>query len=487
MCSNDGVRGYESCSPGSIGVRQLVLLFSLALLPRITGLVTFKNPDELWGPSVRVLTGDLSAGTSQTLPLVNYLNAASFVPLYAIGRLVGVWQGTADFRAQYFRDPTPFIFAGRFVTACFGALSAPLAVLIAGHLGLTRRSSLIVGCMVALFPINVWLSHVAKPDSGVATAILLVAWSLLRRLDGPPAMGADILVGFAFAFAVSFKQTAIFLVAPLFVGFVALLRLDCGLPWARIARGLLVTLAASICAWVPMSIGVLLDIKGFLEWQRLALISVERAPSAIGQQIADVGSLFAGNITGLTAAGLVAWLVAPFVRRDRKFLVLWGSSAFGLRGDQRCLLAGERCKILLPLSRVSLHTGLRRGFIAGRAKGAVKSSRVIPGGRSSGVFGCRIGRGREARVVDPVGCTVLESHPGHCPSRAGQDPGGGLVHARSADQCGGSQRRARTNRTAGAEVWSEAFGDAGREETTSGQFRRLFITSGQCHFPSAAI
>ena len=89
---------------------------------------------------------------------------------------------------------------------------------------------------MALFPMNVWLSHIAKPDSGVATAILLVAWSLLRRLDRPLARGADILVGFAFAFAVSFKQTAIFVVAPLFVGFVALLRLDCGLPWPRIAR-----------------------------------------------------------------------------------------------------------------------------------------------------------------------------------------------------------------------------------------------------------
>jgi len=36
----------------------------------------------------------------------------------------------------------------------------------------------------------------------------------------------------------------------------------------------------------------------------------------------------AGNLQGLTPAGLLAWLFAPFVRRDRKFLMLWGSSAF---------------------------------------------------------------------------------------------------------------------------------------------------------------
>ena len=84
----------------------------------MTGLITFENADEGWGASVRVLTGDLSGGTSQTLPLVNYLNAASFVVLYAVGRLVGVWHGTADFRAQYFIDRTPFVFSGRFVAAC---------------------------------------------------------------------------------------------------------------------------------------------------------------------------------------------------------------------------------------------------------------------------------------------------------------------------------------------------------------------------------
>ena len=96
-------------------------------------------PTRTGAPRLRVLTGDLSGWTSQTLPLVNYLNAASFVPLYAVGRLVGVWHGAADFRAQYFRDPTPFIFAGRFVAACLGALTAVLAALIAGRLGLSRE------------------------------------------------------------------------------------------------------------------------------------------------------------------------------------------------------------------------------------------------------------------------------------------------------------------------------------------------------------
>ena len=115
-----------SCEHHRVPPSQLALLFIVALMPRITGLITFRNPDELWGASVRVLTGDLSGGTSQTLPLINYLNAASFVVLYALGRLVGVWHTLADFRRQYFSDPTPFIFAGRFVAASLAHSLPPL-------------------------------------------------------------------------------------------------------------------------------------------------------------------------------------------------------------------------------------------------------------------------------------------------------------------------------------------------------------------------
>ena len=307
----------------------LILLFSMALLPRVTGLVTFFNADENWAASVRVLTGDLSGGTSQTLPLVNYLNAASFVPLYAIGRLVGVWHGLADFRAQYFLDKTPFIFAGRFVQACLGALTAVLAALIAGRLGLSRRSSLLVGAMVAIFPMNVWRSHIAKTDSGVAFGVLFLAWSILCKLDNPASKGADALVGLALAVAVSFKQTAILVAPPLLLGMTALLRWYCDRPWSEIARGLVVSLAACVLAWIPMNLGVLLDIKNFLEWQRFTLVITELRPPASAYHMAELAvRTLAGNLEGLTPACLLVWLFAPLVQRDRKFLMLWGSSAF---------------------------------------------------------------------------------------------------------------------------------------------------------------
>ena len=321
------MKEHETTAPYRVSPSHLVLLFLVALLPRVAGLITYGNPDEDWGSSVRILTGELSGGTSQTLPLINYLNAASFLVLYAIGRLVGVWHTTADFRAQYFSDRTPFVFTGSTHRRQSRCTLCPTR-------GPDRQSPwpgsevvVAVGLMVAILPINIWSSHFSKPDSGVAFGVLLLVWSLLRKLEDPEARGSDVLVGVALAIVMSFKQTALFVVAPALVGFVALLRWDCKLPWSRIARGLLVGLLACVVAWVPMNIGILLDLPGFLEYQRATVVVMTRKGSAF-QIVQYVIPILAGTITGLTAAGILAWLFAPFVRRDAKFLILWVSAAF---------------------------------------------------------------------------------------------------------------------------------------------------------------
>ena len=55
---------------------------------------------------------------------------------------------------------------------------------------------------------------------------------------------------------------------------------------------------------------------------------VQRRPATAAQIAAHVVPLIAGNLTGLTVAGLVASLFAPLVRHDRKFLLLWCSTTF---------------------------------------------------------------------------------------------------------------------------------------------------------------
>ena len=109
----------------------------------------------------------------------------------------------------------------------------------------------------------------------------------------------------------------------------ALLRWDGDRPWSGIARGLVVSLAACVLAWIPMNLGALLDFKNFLEWQRFTLVITELRQPTSAYHMAELAvQALAENLQGLTPAGLLVWLIAPFVRRDRKFLMLWGSSAF---------------------------------------------------------------------------------------------------------------------------------------------------------------
>jgi hypothetical protein len=109
---------------------------------------------------------------------------------------------------------------------------------------------------------------------------------------------------------------------------VAILLWERQLPLSQIARGLLVSLLACVVAWAPMNIGILVDIPGFLDYQRATAVVMSR--KATPYQIAQIITpMIAGNITGLTAAGMLAWLFAPFVRRDVKFLMLWISVAIG--------------------------------------------------------------------------------------------------------------------------------------------------------------
>ena len=229
--------------------------------------------------------------------------------------------------------------------------------------------------MVAMLPINVFQSHHAKPDSGVAFGVLLFAWSLLCKLDSPADNGNDILVGIAVAIAVSFKQTAIFLLAPALVGFAVLLRWECGLPWSQIVRAALVSLLACVLVWIPMNLGVLLDPLGFLDYQRATAIMMTREATAyrIAQHV--IG-LLAGNITrhdGRRSSGLAAVPVRPPRAEVPQSL---GLDTLRLRAFLRHLRGAEnRAPIPAPLRRPGVHPRLHRRFVAGRKGRACPSDR----------------------------------------------------------------------------------------------------------------
>jgi 4-amino-4-deoxy-L-arabinose transferase-like glycosyltransferase len=340
---NDSVAMTDSNSRNRA---YIFLLFVFALTLRITGLLGFVYGDEEWGNAVRVLAGELSPKSIYP-PLFYYLCAAGYAVMFAFGRLVGIWYSTADFRAQYFANPTPFIFTGRLVSAILGALSVPLAVMIARGLSLSRRSALLVGLLVCLLPNDVYYSHIGKSDPAAATAVLLLAWSVLRKLDEPDGRGVDALIGASSALAVSFKQTSVFLVLTLIAGMVVALSWGNRLPMARIARGLLVAGTIAILAYIPMNIGIFLDLKNFLEYQAfLRQMYTKSDPIAVSAH--RVLSVLSDNWRGMTIAGLAAGLLAVCVRRDSKFLLLWIAAVTSIFAIAALSGSTLRIQYLLP-------------------------------------------------------------------------------------------------------------------------------------------
>jgi hypothetical protein len=329
-------RASESVKRNLLPLLGLLFLFSLLL--RVTGLITFVNGDEHWSASVRVLAGDLSGGAGLNPPLINYINAGAFGILYGLGRTVGVWQSTEDFRTQYFTDPSPFVFAGRFAAASLSALCAPIAASIASHFLAKTSSCFVVGTLVALLPINVLLSHFARPDAVAAMTILLLCWAILRKLSSPDNRASDTFIGATLAFALSIKQTNLLIVAPILVGYLGLLRFESKYSWTKLIKHVLFVTVIAVPIAILLNIGIIIDIQSFLDYQRVSVTLNRRSGdwSAFTSSALDFGTK---TVSGLTAAGMVAFFLSLYWCRDFKFLLFSLSSIFGF--ITFCIVSGQ--------------------------------------------------------------------------------------------------------------------------------------------------
>src|SRR5208283_409788 len=99
-----------------------LFLYLFALLLRLlivdgVGVQFDENP----GAAAKVLTGVLTDNIQFYPPLLNYLTAAAYLLYYCIGRMIGWWASSSEFRAAYFADKMQFIVIGRVVVAAFSA------------------------------------------------------------------------------------------------------------------------------------------------------------------------------------------------------------------------------------------------------------------------------------------------------------------------------------------------------------------------------
>lgn len=253
----------------------LVLLFILAFAVRVVGVdYGYFLGDERINDAARALGGDLVPRQHFYPPLFNYLNAVAFGGLFVFGKVFGVWADGGAFRAQYFTDPTVFFVTARVVTAACGAALAPLGFLIARDLKFDRKAAIWVALLVSLSPIAIYFSYIAKSDIPLASAVMWVVLIFLAQSQTPGSNRLAVFLGAAIALTLSFKQSVVFFLTPLFVAQIVLLVPVLGL--GRYLKQLTVSILTLGLLWPILNIGIVLDFQNFLEFQKVqAVISVQ--------------------------------------------------------------------------------------------------------------------------------------------------------------------------------------------------------------------
>lgn len=331
-------------------VRVCLALFFMALILRVIGIhYGFWNGDERVNDAAKVLTGQLVPDQHFYPPLFNYIMAAAFSVLYGVGRLIPLWNDTAEFRNQYFADPTPFYLTARFVTACLGAAAAPLFYLISREVGIRRWPAIGAGLVAAMIPVNVMLSHTAKSDVPLATMVVAVFYVMLLTYRSAQKDKMAVLLGLAVSLAFSFKHSFIFLALPLAAWHIYWLARHT--EPSAVIRSLALTTAAFMTSWIVFNIGIVLDLGNFLTYQAIQSQMSIRESSSTLTGISTWFSLVNGYGNGITPIGVLLYFAFPV-------LLLSGSVA--IQGPKKHHLLAMWASLLIATIIIIHLTGGRQ-------------------------------------------------------------------------------------------------------------------------------
>lgn len=332
--------------------RLLLWLFIIAIVVRAIGMhYGYWHGDERINDAAKVLTGQLVPGQHFYPPLLNYINAVFFGILFVIGRLIPIWYSAAEFRAQYFSDPTVFYLTARLVVVFMSAAVAPLFYLIAKSLKFSRSSCIIAGAFGVFIPVMLLLSHLSKSDIPLATSAVLVVYVMLEKYKNLEKIKYDIFLGLAIALTLSFKHSYVFILAPLMLG-------HAYLHWRltdinSTFKSLFITGIVMFIAWCILNIGILLDFKNFLDFQKIQAQMSIREGELFVDALSTWFMLAVHTSYGVNIVVTLLFIVFPFYinskysRFSEKALlnICWLSVAFGTL-------------ILVIMSGMRQHSGL---------------------------------------------------------------------------------------------------------------------------------
>ena len=369
-------------------IYSLLLLYFAALALRLPTLNWGgTSPDEYPAAAAKVLLGELSPTQQYYPPFLNYLTAVAYAFYYAIGRLVGWWNSAVAFRAAYFSNVTQFYVLSRLVVAALASTVAPLTFLLAIEQGIRLRAALALAAIVAVLPASVFWSEIAKSDSALGPAFLLVSLMLFRFYEEPERLDRQVALAASIAISVSLKQSAVFFLTPIvLISFAATMYAQ---PQKFVGvRAWLSTAFFAALIWIPLNIGLLLNVRGFIDAQ-IVQSQMSLRNAGFADSVAAWFSTATSEEAGIPIWALLIWVAVPavclFVLRNARIrfrlLSMWVSTL--VASIIIIILAGTRQnnQLILPYSVVMTTTvllllghfveGSSRKMRAGAAAGLV--------------------------------------------------------------------------------------------------------------------
>lgn len=322
----------------------LILLFLVAWALRMIGIDWgYWHGDERVNQAAQVLAGELIPDQHFYPPFIYYVTAIWYGALYAVGSLTGIWSGTAEFRAQYFQDPTVFYLTARALTGALSALMAPLFYRIGVVLGFTRWESFCIALFAVFAPISIYLSYIFKGDLGVATATIMTILLMILKAQNPARRRLDIWLGVAVVLGLSFKHSFVFLMLPYALVYLLVVSLQGSLmqAFSSVARIILTVLIL----WPILNVGIVLDFANFLTFQEIQSVMSIAAP---GQFL---------NGLGLMARTAMDWQIGITLLMPYAFLLL---PLFAVGMDRPWMLLGIWLTTILSMVFVAYLVGMRQ-------------------------------------------------------------------------------------------------------------------------------
>ncbi|MCK5451491.1 MAG: glycosyltransferase family 39 protein, partial [Candidatus Omnitrophica bacterium] len=145
-------------------------------------------------------TGDLNPHFFSIPPFTSYLVFIFYGVMFILGKFIGIWNSAYNFALHFFKDPTIFYLAGRFLIGVIPGVGCIYYTYRISRKFFTEKTALYAAAVMAVSFLNVINSHYIYTDMILVFFILLATdgiYSIYRRGSWKDYCRAGILIGLA--------------------------------------------------------------------------------------------------------------------------------------------------------------------------------------------------------------------------------------------------------------------------------------------------